>query len=335
MEETKKIKFGLVGCGRVSKKHFESITSNKNALLVATCDIDIHKAVECKNKYNAKYAFKEYLDMLANQEIDVVNICTPSGIHAEMGLLAAKYGKHCIIEKPMALNTKDAIKLIKAFKRKKLSLQVVLQNRFNHVIKYLKNIIDNNELGDIFIANATARWYRDQSYYEDGWHGTEENDGGALMNQGTHYVDILLYLVNKPIKSIYCSKSTLNHKMECEDVAALTVTFKDNSIGIIEVSTLAYPKNLEGSITLVCKKGSIKIGGTSLNKVEYCTLKELSLEEDHSSVYGNGHKTIIDNMIHHLLNNEPLHVDGNEGIKSLELIQAAYKSAKTGKSVNL
>jgi UDP-N-acetyl-2-amino-2-deoxyglucuronate dehydrogenase len=332
------IKFGLIGCGNISRKHWEALSLIPQASLTALSDIDESRMRERGKKYSVKKLYNEYTDLLKDPDIDAVIICSPSGLHSRMAMEAAQFGKHVILEKPMALNTKDAKAIIGKFKRQKKSLAVVLQNRQNSAVEYLKK--HSMELGKLYFASISTFWYRPQSYYDDGWHGTYSMDGGVLMNQGTHYVDMLLHIAGKKPSKVFAFSGTVAHKMEAEDVLAGSIAFSDGSLASVQANTVSYPENYEGSITLFYEKATIKIGGKAMNIIEYwkgvgekkaAKFKAEAIKD----IYGKGHFSVIKNFVDHLVNKKPLFAAGEEGLLSLEIIESMYKSARTGKVIKL
>jgi predicted dehydrogenase len=336
------IKVAIIGCGRVAKKsHAPAWKSIPMACLAAVCDIDRQKAEEFAKKNRINKVFYSYNDVLKEKDINLVDIATPSDLHAKMAIKAAFAGKHCIVEKPMAINLDDAEEMINIFKKTNRKLCVVLQNRYNEPIIKLKKIIDKGKLGKIFLGNVTVRWQRPQSYYNKTWQG-ESFSGGVFMNQALHHIDALLWLFNKKVKSVFAYSATLGHKMRGEDAGVIILKFTDNSLASVEASVLAYPHNLEGSITLLCERGTIKIGGVALNEISlWSTRYKLNRQYkvkhedkiDYQNVYGSGHKQVFEDMINAIMNNREPNTNGNEGKLSLKIILAAYESIKTNSEI--
>jgi predicted dehydrogenase len=252
-------------------------------------------------------------------------------------------GKHVIVEKPIALSLDDADRMIGAARVYGLKLCVVLQNRYNPPMQDLKQVVESGMLGRLLLGNATVRWYRPQEYYEDGWHGTLAMDGGALMNQSIHHIDALQWLLGRP-ESVFAYSATLAHRMEAEDIGVASIRFHGGTLGVVEGSTVTYPENLEGSVAVFGERGSLKVGGTALNrKVLWKVAGELEHEKelltreqvDPPSVYGTSHRAVIADMIEAILVNRAPKTDGREAKKSLALVLAMYESARTGQPVNL
>ncbi len=339
---SEKIRFGLIGCGRVAPRHTQSITELENANLVAVADI-IKSRADRFGKENEADAYQDYRYLLERQDIDVITICTPSGLHARMAVEAMQAGKHVIVEKPIALSLKDADWMIETSKKTGKKMCVVLQNRYNPPMQDMQRVVNDGRLGKLLMGVATVRWYRPQEYYEDGWHGTWAMDGGALMNQSIHHIDALQWLMGK-VESVFAYTSTLNHKMEAEDAGVAVIKFQNGGIGTIEGSTITYPENLEGSVALFGEKGSLKVGGTALNrKVIWKVSGELEHEReiltseqvDPPSVYGKSHLKVIENMIQAIYANAQPSTHGAQARGSLALVLAIYESSRIGAPVDM
>ncbi len=341
-----KINFAIVGCGRISKRHFEIINSLDNAELTAVCDTRFDRAEEAGKKFGCKY-YSNYDDMLkANQDVNVVNILTPSGLHAEMGIdIVLKYKKHLVVEKPMALKLDEADKLITVCNENNVKLFVVQQNRYNLPVKKLKETILSGKLGKIALATVRVRWCRDNSYYKsDDWRGTWRYDGGVLTNQASHHIDLLQWLMG-PVESVIAKTITAFNDIEVEDTAAAIFKFKCGALGIVEATTCARPIDLEGSLSILGENGTVEIGGFAVNKMKTWIFKddkqntsEKILDEyaqNPPNVYGFGHYEYLKDVIDCIANNRRIPVDGIEGRKSLELINAIYESVETGREVFL
>ena len=335
-------RIALVGCGRISKNHFEAISRIEGLELSAVCDEDASRAEEA-GRANGVPWFRSYEEMLANAPSDAVTICTPSGLHPEQGIVAARAGKHVITEKPMAITLSAADDLVHACDQAHVHLFVVKQNRLNAPIQLVKRAIDKGRFGRIYLANCTVRWARPQEYYDSApWRGTWEFDGGAFMNQASHYVDLIQWLVG-PVESVIAKTATLARRIETEDSGAAVLKFRSGALGVIEVTMLAYPRNLEGSITILGEKGSVKIGGTAVNKVEHWIFQEYDDDDKlietatttPPNVYGFGHEAYYRNVLSVLRGEARADTDGRAGRKSLELILGIYESAKTGREVPL
>jgi UDP-N-acetyl-2-amino-2-deoxyglucuronate dehydrogenase len=337
------IKLGIVGCGRISEKHFESIAEIEEAKIVACCDIIKERAEESKEKFGVEKSYTNYTKMLEKEEIDAVIICTPSGLHPDMGIEAAKRKLHVISEKPMATKLENADKLIRTCDKEGVHLFVVKQNRLNATMQLLKKAIDKNRFGKIYMVQSNVFWQRPQSYYDMAkWRGTWEFDGGAFTNQASHYVDALYWLVG-PIESVMAETATMARQIETEDTGSAIIKFRNGVIGNLNVTMLTYPKNFEGSITVLGENGTAKIGGIAINKIEKWDFAEYDdddrlVEESNyqpQSVYGFGHLAYYKNVIDTLKGKDIAHTDGRSGRKSLEIIHAIYQSTRLGKRLSL
>src|SRR5699024_1137109 len=252
--------FAIIGCGFIAKKHAKAIQEVENAKLVAVCD----KVPEMMELYTNEYGAKAYTDMqemLEKENIEIVCICTPSGLHAPIAVEVAAAKKHIILEKPIAMSLEDTDKIIDACRDNQVKLAVVHPNRFRPVVKEVKKSLDENQLGKISHVNCTVNWNRNQAYYDQApWRGTKEHDGGVLMNQAIHNIDLLLWFIGQP-KEIYSMEATRLRDIEAEDVSVGIIRFESDVLGVVETSTTVYPKNYEESITIFGEKGTIKIGG--------------------------------------------------------------------------
>lgn len=338
----RKIKIAVVGCGRISKNHFGSIEKHKdNIELISICDIQ----QDVLSEHEAAYKVKGYLylsDMLKNEDLDLVVICTPSGIHADQTELCAKHGLNVMTEKPMATRLSDGVRMVKACDRAGVRLFVVKQNRRNSTLQLLKRAVTESRFGKIHMVNLNVFWTRPQEYYDQApWRGTWEFDGGAFMNQASHYVDLLEWLIG-PIDKVQSMMST-TRDIEVEDTGVLNVKWRNGALGSMSVSMLTYPKNLEGSIIVLGEKGTVRVGGVAVNNIQHWEFDEPKGYDDEvkkanyqtSSVYGFGHPLYYKNVIEVLIDNAEPETDGREGLKSLEVLTAAYLSARNGKSISL
>ena len=336
------IKVALVGCGRISKNHFDAIRRVDGLALGAVCDVDEQRARAAGAQEGVPW-FANYAEMLKSADADLVAICTPSGLHSAQGVAAAKAGKHVLTEKPMSITLEQADALVDACDAAEVRLFVVKQNRLNPAVQLLKRAVDKGRFGRIYLANTTVRWHRPQEYYDAApWRGTWEFDGGAFMNQASHYVDLIQWLVG-PVESVVAKTATQAHRIEAEDSGVAVLKFRSGAIGVIEVNVLTYPRNWEGSITLIGEKGTAKIGGTAVNKVEHWSFADYDDDDklvetagtNPPSVYGFGHEGYYRNVLGVLAGQAQPETDGRAGRKSLELILGIYESAKTGRDVPL
>ena len=340
MTDAAPIRIALVGCGRISRNHFDAIAKVAGLELAAVCDIVPERAREAGKRFGVP-PFESFDEMLASVRSDAVALCTPSGLHPKHGITAARAGKHVICEKPMAISLDDADALVHECDAAGVQLFVVKQNRLNPSIQLLKRAIDRGRFGRIYVANTTVRWTRPQDYYDQApWRGTWEFDGGAIMNQASHYVDLIQWLVG-PVESVMAKTATLARQIESEDTGVAVLKFRSGALGVIEVTMLTYPKNLEGSITILGEKGTVKVGGTAVNRVEQWTFADYddddklveSATTNPPTVYGFGHEGYYRNVLAVLRGEAKAETDGRAGRKSLELILGIYESAKTGRDV--
>ena len=336
----REFRFGIVGCGRISKNHFDAIRRVDGLTLAAVADVDSERARTAGEQLGVP-SFKNLDEMLRGVDLDVVTVCTPSGMHAAQGAAAARAGKHVVTEKPMAISLAQADELVKACDEAGVQLFVVKQNRLNPPIQLLKRAVDKGRFGRIYLANVTVRWQRPQEYYDAApWRGTWEFDGGAIMNQASHYVDLVQWLVG-PVESVMAKTATQARRIEAEDSGVGILKFRSGALGVIEVNVLTYPKNLEGSITILGEKGSVKVGGTAVNRIEHWVFADYddddklvdSVATVPPNVYGFGHEGYYRNVVAVLRGQAKPETDGRAGRKSLELILGIYESAKSGREV--
>ena len=342
MTSAKSFRVALVGCGRISGNHFEALSRIDGLDLVAVCDSVEERARHAGEHWNAPW-FTSHELMLKEVPSDVVVIATPSGLHPAHGATAARAGRHVICEKPMAISLAAADELVKACDDAGMQLFVVKQNRLNATVQLVRRALDKGRFGRLYMANATVRWSRPQEYYDQApWRGTWEFDGGAFMNQASHYVDLLQWFMG-PVESVIAKTATLARRIEAEDSGAAVLKFRNGAIGVVEVTMLTYPKNLEGSITLLGEKGTVRIGGTAVNRIEHWQFADYddddklveSANSHPPSVYGFGHEPYYRNVLKVLRGEAAADTDGRGGRKSLELILGIYESAKTGREVPL
>lgn len=281
---------------------------------------------------------------VCGDEIDIISVLTPSGMHADHAVQLSRFEKHLVIEKPMALTLEDADKMIAACDQAGTKLFIVKQNRFNKPVVKLKQALDEGRFGKLVMGTVRVRWCRDQSYYDqDDWRGTWALDGGVFANQASHHIDLLMWCLGTPI-SVFAVSRTALVSIEAEDTAVAIVKFKNGAIGVIEATTATRPRDLEGSLSILGENGSAEIGGFAVNEMKVWNLADDSDEssdilesfrENPSSVYGFGHKAYLQNVCESVLHGKPSLVDGLEGRRSLELISALYESIHTGKEVSL
>lgn len=339
----KKVRLGLIGCGRISKNHLDAVSQIPEADFVAVADIIEEKAKNTAEQYAIPSFYTDYKEMLAKEKLDAVSICTPSGMHPQMGIDVASHKINVITEKPMAINIEGADKLIQACDSNGVHLFVVKQNRLNSTLQLLKRAVDKDRFGRIYLAQSNVFWQRPQAYYDqEKWRGTWEFDGGAFMNQASHYVDAMYWLLGN-VDSVMAYTATMARRIEAEDTGCAIFHFRSGIVATMNVTMLTYPKNFEGSITIIGEKGTVKVGGMAVNKIEKWEFEEyddddrIALDSNYvpPNVYGFGHNPYYRNVTDVLLNNGTPSTDGRDGRKSVEIIQAIYRSAKTGKRVSL
>lgn len=336
------LRFGIIGCGRVAPRHAQSINQLDSTELVAVADVkDARAASFAADHGGAHYA--DYRRLLDRSDVDAVSVCVPSGMHAQIAIDAMQAGKHVLVEKPIAIRLEDADRMIEVARQEGVTMAVVLQNRYNHPMQQVRKLIDEGRLGRLYLGNACVRWFRPQSYYQDEWHGTWAMDGGALMNQSIHHIDALQWFMG-PVASVNAYTATLAHEMEAEDVGVASLRFVSGALGVIEGSTLTWPQNLEGSVAVFGERGSVKIGGTALNRITLWKVDgQLEQESeiltsqrvDPPSVYGYSHREVIRNFAESVLAGVQPHTTGQEARRSLELVLAIYESAREHKEVHL
>ena len=339
----RKIRFALVGCGRIAANHFAAIEKHADRVeLTDVCDTSAEALAKAVAQTGAK-GHASLSAMLAGTKADIVVLATPSGLHAEQTIEIAQSGRHVMTEKPMATRWQDGIRMVKACDEVPVRLFVVKQNRRNATLQLLKRAIDKRRFGRIYMVNINVFWTRPQEYYDSAaWRGTWEFDGGAFMNQASHYVDLLDWLVG-PIESIQAYTGTLARNIEVEDTGVISLRWRSGALGSMNVTMLTYPKNLEGSITILGEKGMVRIGGVAVNDIQRWEFAEPDADDEKvksasyetTSVYGFGHPLYYDNVIKVLRGEAEPETDGREGLKSLETLIATYISARDGRRVPL
>jgi UDP-N-acetyl-2-amino-2-deoxyglucuronate dehydrogenase len=330
------LKFALIGCGRISTNHINAALE-MNLEIVSICDINISKCNELvkKHKLDSVRIYDSHNVMLTNEKIDLVAISTPNASHSTIALDFIRHGVNVIIEKPFTLSKNEYLSLLEARNKTGVKVTVCHQNRFNRAIQKVKETIDSGNLGRIHYISAKVFWYRDKHYYnQDAWRGSNEHMDGALMNQSIHNIDLLLWLMNSSVKNVIGLRRNFVHPaIEMEDFGAALIEFENDSIGFFEATTAAFPKNLEESLYIVGDKGTIKVGGQSVNLIEEWRVEsETELIEDiqqkyseyPESIYGFGHKLLYKDIIESIeLNREPL-VSLEGAYKAIDLILEIY-----------
>ncbi|ANW00573.1 oxidoreductase [Bradyrhizobium icense] len=339
------IRFGLLGCGRIAKRHSDLLGGNHidRARLAAVCDPVRARADAVASKFGVP-AHYDIEDFLARKDIDAVAVLTPSGLHPQHAIACARAGKHVVVEKPMALRLQDADDMIRACDEAGIKLFVVKQNRFNVPVVKAREALDAGRFGRLVLGTVRVRWCRDQAYYDqDSWRGTWAYDGGVLTNQASHHIDMLEWFFGDVI-SVHARAVTALAKIETEDTAVATLKFRNGALGIIEATTAARPTDLEGSLSILGERGTVEIAGFAVNQIRHWRFAdELPSDKDviekfsvnPPNVYGFGHQAYYQHVVDCLTNQRAALVDGLEGRKSLELISALYESIETGQEVAL
>ena len=339
----RKIRIAVIGCGRISANHFASIAKYPDDFeLVAVCDNNRAVLEAAQEKYQVP-GYRSLEAMLEQAQLDVVSICTPSGQHSEQASRIAAAGVHVISEKPMATRWKDGVDMVKACDRAGVRMFVVKQNRRNTTLQLLKRAMNEGRFGRIYMVTLNVFWTRPQEYYDSArWRGTWELDGGAFMNQASHYVDLIDWLIG-PVEKIHAMTGTLARNIEVEDTGVLSIKWRNGAMGSMNVTMLTYPQNYEGSITILGENGTVRVGGVAVNEIQQWNFRD---EKDYdadverasyetTSVYGFGHPLYYKNVIDVFRGKAEQETDGREGLRSLEVLIAAYLSARDGKTVSL
>ena len=339
----RKIRFALVGCGRIAQNHFAAMEKHGDRCeMVDVCDINPTALQAAVTKTGAR-GHAKLADLLASTTADCVILTTPSGLHPAQAIQIAEAGKHVMTEKPMATRWQDGLKMVEACDRAGVRLFVVKQNRRNATLQLLKRAVEQKRFGKIYAVAVNVFWTRPQDYYDSAkWRGTWEFDGGAFMNQASHYIDLLDWLVG-PVESVMAYTATLARNIEVEDSGVAAIRWRSGAMGTLNVTMLTYPKNLEGSITILGEKGTVRIGGVAVNEIQHWEFDEQRPEDEEikhanyatTSVYGFGHPLYYDNVINTLRGEAEAETDGREGLKSLELLIAMYLSSRDGRRVAL
>ncbi|WP_206460013.1 Gfo/Idh/MocA family protein [Anaerovorax sp. IOR16] len=341
------MKYALIGCGRISRNHIKAVLNNKLEL-AAVCDViperieQLLKEYELENDQTIR-RYTDYTKMLAEVKPDLVSIATESGLHAEIALSCIRQGVHTIIEKPMAMSIEDADKIILLAEKNAVKVAACHQNRFNIAVQKMRAAVEEGRFGKLSHGSIHVRWNRNRDYYEQApWRGTWGQDGGALMNQCIHGIDLLRWMMGDAVESVYgVTRQQFHGYLEAEDIGMATVVFKNGSVATIEGTTNVYPKNLEETLYLFGEKGTVKLGGTSTNNIDVWNffdeteddVQSKGFKETTENVYGNGHTSLFADMIEAIENNRQPYVDAVAGKHAVEMILAIYKSQKTGQVV--
>jgi UDP-N-acetyl-2-amino-2-deoxyglucuronate dehydrogenase len=341
--QDRKVRFALVGCGRIAANHMSAIAQHaERCELTDICDTDPVALKDAAAKTGAS-AHQSLEALLSKTAADCVVITSPSGLHSSQAITVAAAGKHVMTEKPMATRWQDGLAMVRACDTADVRLFVVKQNRRNRTLQLLKQAIEARRFGRIYMVSINVFWSRPQSYYDSAkWRGTWEFDGGAFMNQASHYVDLLDWLIG-PVESVMAYTGTLARRIEVEDTGVAALKWRNGAMGSISVTMLTYPKNFEGSITILGETGTVRIGGVAVNEIQSWEFASAHPMDEQiaqatyqtTSVYGFGHPLYYDNVISALRGEAEAETDGREGLRSLELLVAMYRSARDGRRVNL
>lgn len=339
------LNFGLVGCGRIAKRHSDLLGNGQiaGARLAAVCDVDPERARAIGGAFNVPW-YVNLHEMMSKAQLDAVSVLTPSGLHAENVIALAPYRKHIVVEKPMALTLSDADAMIHACRENGVQLFVVKQNRFNVPVVKLREALVAGRFGKLVLGTVRVRWCRTQAYYDqDAWRGTWALDGGVLTNQASHHIDLLEWMMGD-VESVFAKGITALADIETEDTAIATVKFRNGALGLVEATTAVRPKDLEGSISILGEAGSVEIGGFAVNEMKTWNFVEKQVGDaevmsrysvNPPNVYGFGHQAYYDHVVDCIRHDKRILVDGAEGRRSLELITAIYESIESGKEISL
>ena len=340
------MKYALIGCGRIAVNHIKAMRNN-NLELVALCDIDLSHIETLLKKTEFKTDAPKYADykkmIFEHPEIELIAIATESGIHAEIAIYCMEQKINVIVEKPMAMSMEDANKMIQVSETNKVKLCVCHQNRFNIAVQEMRKALEKGWFGRISHGSINVRWNRNQDYYNQAsWRGKWVSDGGALMNQCIHGIDLLRWMMGDEVEEVYGqTRQQFHNYLEAEDVGMAVVKFKNGAIATIEGTVNVYPKNLEETLYLFGEKGTVKLGGTSCNNIDVWDFeedqnnKQAGLVEETSNVYGNGHTSLYADMVDSIVNDRKPYVDGYAGKNALEIVLAIYKSQLLQKSIKM
>jgi UDP-N-acetyl-2-amino-2-deoxyglucuronate dehydrogenase len=337
------IRFALVGCGRIAGNHIEALRQHAaHAQLVAVCD-NRPQALDAAVARTGAAGYDSLAALLDHSDADVVVLATPSGLHPRQAMRAALAGRHVLTEKPMATKWDEGMRMVRTCREAGVKLFVVKQNRLNPTLQRLKAAVAGGRFGAIHLVTVNVFWTRPQSYYDDApWRGRWDLDGGAFLNQASHYVDMVDWLVG-PVDSVHAYTATLARDIEAEDTGVMSLRLRRGGLAAINVTMLTHNKNFEGSITILGERGTVRVGGVAVNEIQHWEFADHQPEDDAihdasyatGSVYGHGHPLYYANVIGTLRGQQSAEVDGYEGLRSLEVVIAAYRSARDGVRVGL
>jgi len=332
-KQARVIKYGIIGCGAITERYISVFEYLKTACVTAVVDSNLVKSKAMAQSFNCQ-AYDDYHKLLADQNIEAVIIATPSGLHAKMAIDALNAGKHVVVEKPMAMTLEQADAMIGAAQKFKRILITVLNNRFLPATILLKKTIDQGAMGRIISGSTCVNWYRPQKYYNEApWRGTRLMDGGVLLNQAIHHLDLLLYYLGD-VKQLQAYRATLGHDIEVEDTAVAIVQFENNAIGTINATTCAYPKNLEETLTIIGERGSVILGGSKLNGFHAWHVDEVSPSDVLEVPKWYGHYKVIEDVSLAIIEQrEPL-IKSDDGKKAIDLIWRIMSKSQLIKDVS-
>jgi predicted dehydrogenase len=333
------VRFAVIGCGSIGARHLAVLEKQPQAQIVAVCDIERDRSEKSSALYGGVPAYTEYGKLLERDDVDVVNICTPHGLHAPMSIAASKAGKHVLVEKPMALTTRDAEAMNSAAERHGVRLMVVKQNRYNVPIALTREALQADRLGRVFMVQCNVLWNRHEGYYrESNWRGRLDLEGGVLYTQVSHFIDLMIWWFGDVVRAS-AEIATRNHTVEIEDCGVASLEFASGVMGSLMWTTCVYNRNYEGSITIIGERGTIKIGGQYLNKIEFWDVQSYPLPEgvawvDQPNAYGkyqgssSNHDKVMRDVVTDLLHQRHDVVEGDEGMKTITAIERIYQSAR-------
>ena len=343
------MKYALIGCGRIATNHIKAVLNNKLEF-VAVCDV-LPQAMEyLLSKHGLEgdtsiHRYTDYKEMVEQEKPTLVGIASESGIHAEIALYCIERGIHVIIEKPMAMSMTDADRIVEAAEKYNVKVCACHQNRFNHAVQATRKALEEGRFGRLSHGSIHVRWNRNKDYYDQApWRGTWAQDGGCMMNQCIHGVDLLRWMMGDEVVEVYAQTAQQFHDyLECEDVGMAVVKFANGAIGTIEGTTNVYPQNLEETLYLFGQNGTVKIGGTSTNNIDIWDFADqrpedegmAGMQEATSNIYGNGHTAVYADVIEAIEQDRTPYIDAKAGRQALEMILAMYQSAATGMPVKL
>ncbi|MEM7046734.1 MAG: Gfo/Idh/MocA family oxidoreductase [Pseudomonadota bacterium] len=338
----RKIRFAIIGCGQIFPLHFASYQAHHEDLeLVAVCEPDPDIAQDCQARYGCK-VYDDLASVLAQEDLDLVSLCTPSGLHPQQTTLAARHGVHVLTEKPMAIRWEEGLEMLQACHHAGVRLFVVMQNRYNATLRAVKRAVNAGRFGRIHMVHSNVFWHRPQAYYDGAaWRGTKALDGGTLLNHAVHYVDLLHWLIG-PVAKVHAMTGT-TRDIEVEDTAVLNITWREGALGSMAVTMLTHQEDIEGSMTILGEAGTVRVAGLALNQIQQWDFANPQQEDatitdanyDITGTGGFGHQPYYANVIATLRGAAQPMTDGEEGLKSLEILTAAYRSAHEGQSVSL